>query len=128
VFSIWSLPECDKQGTRSELSQFCTGDCEERARAREAEESPLLGAVTKKHFMKTMQAGEYLVQIFCFWTLSIILFLSKNTALFILQNSSAFLDNDRMMHNVQKLNTGTNIRSPQILDLIYGEYLVCSDL
>jgi hypothetical protein len=32
--------------------EFCTGDCENRTRAREAEEFPLLRAVTKQRLMK----------------------------------------------------------------------------
>jgi hypothetical protein len=30
LFSLWSVPRCYKQGTRSEVSQFCMGVCEER--------------------------------------------------------------------------------------------------
>jgi hypothetical protein len=37
-----------EQGTRSERRQYCTGVCEETTWVREAEESPLLGAVTRK--------------------------------------------------------------------------------
>jgi hypothetical protein len=54
VFSTWSVARCYKQGTRLELSQFCTGVCEERT-WREAEESPLLKSVTRKRLVKTLQ-------------------------------------------------------------------------
>jgi hypothetical protein len=33
--------------------EFCTGGCEERTWAREAEESPLLEAVTRERLVKT---------------------------------------------------------------------------
>jgi hypothetical protein len=61
VFSMWSLPRYYKQGTRLELSQFCTGVCEERTWARQAEESPLLEAVARERLVKTYQAGKGLV-------------------------------------------------------------------
>jgi hypothetical protein len=38
-----------------ESSQFCTGGCEESA---EAEESPLLEAVTRERLVKAQQAGK----------------------------------------------------------------------
>jgi hypothetical protein len=53
-----SVPKYYKQGTRLELSQFCTGVCEEGTSAREAEESPLLEAVARERLVKTQQAGE----------------------------------------------------------------------
>jgi hypothetical protein len=40
--------------------QFCTGSCEERTWACEAEESPLLEAVAREQLMKTQQAGKRL--------------------------------------------------------------------
>jgi hypothetical protein len=40
--------------------QFCTGGCEERTWAREAEESPLLEAVARERLMKIQQAGKRL--------------------------------------------------------------------
>jgi hypothetical protein len=43
-----------------ELSQFCTGVCEERIWAHEAEESQLLEAVAKKR-LKIQHAGKGLV-------------------------------------------------------------------
>jgi hypothetical protein len=42
VFSMWSVPRCYKQGTKLIERQFCTGGCEDRSWACEAEESPLL--------------------------------------------------------------------------------------
>jgi hypothetical protein len=45
---MWSVPRCYMQGTKSVVTQFCVGGCEERALAREAEESPLLEAVTRE--------------------------------------------------------------------------------
>jgi hypothetical protein len=38
--------------------QFCTGVCEERTRKLEAEESPLLKAVSRERLVKTQQAGK----------------------------------------------------------------------
>jgi hypothetical protein len=50
----------------------------------------------------------------CFWTLSIVLSSSNNTALsrnFVLKiNRTVFLDNDRTMDNVQKHNICTKIK------------------
>jgi hypothetical protein len=46
-----------KQETRLELSQLCTGVCEKRTLAQEAEESPLLEAVAKKR-LKIQHAGK----------------------------------------------------------------------
>jgi hypothetical protein len=40
---------------------FCTGVCEDRTRAREAEKSPLLGDVARERLMKTQKAGKGLV-------------------------------------------------------------------
>jgi hypothetical protein len=40
-----SVPRCYKQGKRLELSQFCTGVCEDRIWTRKVEEAPLLEAV-----------------------------------------------------------------------------------
>jgi hypothetical protein len=39
-------------------AELCTGGCEDRTWAREAEESPLLEAVVSERFLKTLQAGE----------------------------------------------------------------------
>jgi hypothetical protein len=36
--------------------EFCTGGCEERNSAREAEEFPLLESVARERLMKTQQA------------------------------------------------------------------------
>jgi hypothetical protein len=44
-----------------QTSLFCTGVCEDRTRAREAEESLLLEAVAKEQLVKTQQAGKDLV-------------------------------------------------------------------
>jgi hypothetical protein len=41
-------------------NEFCTGGCEERTLAREAEESPLLEAVAREWLVKTQQAGKCL--------------------------------------------------------------------
>jgi hypothetical protein len=38
--------------------KFCTGDCENRASEREAEESPLLEAVVREWLVNTEQAGK----------------------------------------------------------------------
>jgi hypothetical protein len=43
-----------------ELSQICTGVCEERTRAGEADESTLLESVVKERLLKTQQAGKSL--------------------------------------------------------------------
>jgi hypothetical protein len=42
------------------LVEFCTGGCEDRTCAREAEESPLLEAVARERPVKTQQAGKTL--------------------------------------------------------------------
>jgi hypothetical protein len=52
VFSMWSVPRCYKQWTRLELSEFCTGVCEENLSG-EAEKSPLLEAVARERLVKT---------------------------------------------------------------------------
>jgi hypothetical protein len=41
-----------------QASEFCTGVCEERTPAREAEESPLLEDVAKERLVKTQQVGK----------------------------------------------------------------------
>jgi hypothetical protein len=38
--------------------EFCTDSCDKRTCAREAEESPLLEAVTRERLLKTQQTGE----------------------------------------------------------------------
>jgi hypothetical protein len=38
--------------------EFCTGGCEDRTRAPEAQESPQLEDVTRERLMKTQQAGK----------------------------------------------------------------------
>jgi hypothetical protein len=38
--------------------EFCTEGCEHRTWVREAEESPVLEAVTKQRLVKTLQTGE----------------------------------------------------------------------
>jgi hypothetical protein len=61
---------------RLELSHFCTRFCEERTRAREAEDFPLLEDVARKRLVKTQQAGKYLagVEVICeLWRLSVAL-------------------------------------------------------
>jgi hypothetical protein len=55
--STWSVPKCYKQGKKSVESELCTGGCEDRTWACEAEEYPLLEAVTRERLMKTQQAG-----------------------------------------------------------------------
>jgi hypothetical protein len=42
------------------IVQFCTGGYEDRTRAREAEESPLVEAIARERLMKTQQAGKCL--------------------------------------------------------------------
>jgi hypothetical protein len=52
------------------------GGCEDRIRAREAEESPLLEAAARERLMKTQQAGKYLagaVVICELWRLAVAL-------------------------------------------------------
>jgi hypothetical protein len=56
--------------------QFCTGICEERTRAREAEESSLLEAAARERLVKTQQAGKDLagVVVICeLWRLAVAL-------------------------------------------------------
>jgi hypothetical protein len=40
--------------------EFCTGGCEYRTRAQEAEESPLLETFAREWLLKTQQAGKRL--------------------------------------------------------------------
>jgi hypothetical protein len=47
-----------KQGTKSVVRQFCKGGCEDRTRAREAEEFPLLESIARERLVKTQQAGK----------------------------------------------------------------------
>jgi hypothetical protein len=47
VFSMWSMPRCYKQETKSFDSQFCAGVCEERTSARDRE-IYIVVAVTRK--------------------------------------------------------------------------------
>jgi hypothetical protein len=57
-------------------SEFCMGDCEDRTWEREAEQSPLLEAVTRERLMKTQQAGKGLagtVVICELWWLAVVL-------------------------------------------------------
>jgi hypothetical protein len=56
MFSTWSVSRYYKRDEVWSLvqSQFCKGICEERTWAREAEESPLLEAVTRKRLVKTL--------------------------------------------------------------------------
>jgi hypothetical protein len=56
--STWSLPRCYKQGTKSVVRELCAGDCEDRIRARAAEESLLLEAVAREMVVKTQNAGK----------------------------------------------------------------------
>jgi hypothetical protein len=51
---LWSL----KVHPRVHKSQFCTAVSDERIRAREAEESPLLVAVARERLVKKWQAGK----------------------------------------------------------------------
>jgi hypothetical protein len=62
VCSMWFLPRCYKQLTKTVLVEFCTGGCEERTRklVRVAEESPLLEAIPRERLVKTQQAGKKL--------------------------------------------------------------------
>jgi hypothetical protein len=56
VFSMWSVPRCCKQGTKSVDREFCTEGCEERAWVREAEEYPLLEAGARERLIRTQEA------------------------------------------------------------------------
>jgi hypothetical protein len=38
--------------------EFCTGGCQDRISAREAEESPLVEAIARERLMKAQQAGK----------------------------------------------------------------------
>jgi hypothetical protein len=64
VFSVWSVPRSyheDNWGDPVSYQlwvEFCTGGCDKRTRAREAEESPLLEAVASERLVKTWQAGK----------------------------------------------------------------------
>jgi hypothetical protein len=49
---------CYQQGTRLELSKFCTGVWDKRTWAREAEESLMLEDVAKERLVKIQQAGK----------------------------------------------------------------------
>jgi hypothetical protein len=56
--------------------EFCTGVCDKRTRASEAEESPLLDAVTSERLVNTQQAGKGLAGsvVFCeVWRLAVAL-------------------------------------------------------
>jgi hypothetical protein len=58
--------------------EFCTGGCEERIWAREAEDSQLLEAVIRERLVKTQQAGKCLagaVVICELWRLAVALYL-----------------------------------------------------
>jgi hypothetical protein len=73
---MWSVPKCYKQGTWLELSQFCTGVCEEETSAREAEEFRLLEAAPRERPEKTQQDGEGLARavVICeLWILAVAL-------------------------------------------------------
>jgi hypothetical protein len=50
LFSVWSLPRFYEQGTRLELSQFCTGVCEERTLAGDRGIA-IVGAITRKRIV-----------------------------------------------------------------------------
>jgi hypothetical protein len=57
-------------------SQFCTGVCEERTWAREAEKSPLIEAVARERLVKTQQDEKGLadaVVIYELWRLAVVL-------------------------------------------------------
>jgi hypothetical protein len=54
----WSAVNRQSWSNSDFVRQFCTGGCEERTWAREAEESPLLEAVTREGLVKTQQAGK----------------------------------------------------------------------
>jgi hypothetical protein len=47
-----------KQGTKLVERQFCTGGCEERTSACEAEESPLLEVIARERPVKAQRAGK----------------------------------------------------------------------
>jgi hypothetical protein len=49
---------CYKQGKMLVESEFCTGGCGNRSRAREAEEFPLLESVARERLVKTQRAGK----------------------------------------------------------------------
>jgi hypothetical protein len=42
-----------RDGAIIQLTEFCTGNCEDSTRAREAEESPLLEAIAREWLVKT---------------------------------------------------------------------------
>jgi hypothetical protein len=70
------MPRRYKQGTKSVKRLFCTGGCEERTRAPETEESPLLEDVARKRPVKTRQDGKSLagaVVICELWRLAVVL-------------------------------------------------------
>jgi hypothetical protein len=46
------------------VNQFCTGGCEDRTRAREAEESPLLEPVARERLVKIWQARRCLAALY----------------------------------------------------------------
>jgi hypothetical protein len=52
------------------------------------------------------ERNKYLIQVLCFWTLFIVLSLSKNRPVY-------FLDKDKTMDNVQKRNICINVPSSQ---------------
>jgi hypothetical protein len=79
--STWSVPRSYLEDNWGGLGQlrvvssvgFCTGGCEERTLALEAEETPLLETVVRERLMKTQQAGKGLagaVVICELWTLA----------------------------------------------------------
>lgn len=57
------------------LNEFCTGVCEERTLAHEAQESLLLESIARKQLVKTQQAGRDLrcaVVIHELWRLAVV--------------------------------------------------------
>jgi hypothetical protein len=81
---MWSKPKCYAQDNLKQrvqlrggsLVDFCKGGSDKRTQAREAEKSPLLGAVAWKQLVKTQQAGKGLVGavVICeLWRLAIAL-------------------------------------------------------
>jgi hypothetical protein len=61
MFSTWSVTRCYKQGTRLDPVQLLRRWPDENGVIAEAEESPILEAVTRKRLVKTLQAAEDLV-------------------------------------------------------------------
>jgi hypothetical protein len=60
MFSKWSVVI---SGTKLQFSQFCTGGCEKRTRAREAEDSPMLEGVARERLVKTKKGAVVIFEL-----------------------------------------------------------------